>query len=203
MNNAFDFKLIIYRSSREKDEKVDMNIKIKDLENLGFLNCHRFPFLYLHDSRNFNSISQNKSFLNSFYENSIKTKNYKVLAHQDQLYKDFLPRNFISYYPTNNSIDATDFYSINKKCLNRFNKIVLDPLIEESSGSKNLDWFVYDDESMNFLMKMENSELKVDSNIKVINHKVYFQDKLPFIKLSNKQVKQIFINVNLNSEVKY
>ena len=201
MRSVFDFKLIMYRSAKDKDEKVDLNIPIKDLENMGFLKSPRIPFLYLCDSRNFNCISSNKNFLKTLHENSIKNNNYKVLIHQDLIYRDYLPRCFTSYLPSNSTGDNTELYNLSKRCLNNFNKITLDPL----TGNKidRFDWFVYDDESLNFLIKMENTEFVIDSNIKTINSKIYFQDKLQFISLSNKEVKNIFLNINLNSSVIY
>jgi len=47
------------------------------------------------------------------------------------------------------------------------------------SEKENSDWFIYDDESLNFLMEMEKTNFELDQLIKFDKNnknKVYFQD---------------------------
>ena len=52
----------------------------------------------------------------------------------------------------------------------------MSPLVSEKENS---DWFIYDDESLNFLMEMEKTNFELDQLIKFDKNnknKVYFQD---------------------------
>ena len=57
------------------------------------------------------------------------------------------------------------------------------------SGDNNLDWFIYDDESLNFLGAFEREQFITESNVKYIEDngtKVIFEDR--YVTLNEKQV---------------
>lgn len=78
--------------------------------------------------------------------------------------------------------------------VNAFNKLNLDPIIGEDDKS---NWIVYDDESLNFLMNLENTVLEISNNVKVIDGSVFLQDKLPYLTLNTKEYPQIFVDLEL------
>ena len=51
---------------------------------------------------------------------------------------------------------------------------------------ENIDWFIYEIESMNFLMEMEQKEFTQTNSIKYINAKVYLEDSVD--KNKNKKI---------------
>ena len=73
-----------------------------------------------------------------------------------------------------------------------------DDEIKKTEG--DLDWFVYDDESMNFLTSLDKEEFKLSSNIKFLNQKdqgskVLFEDVLESTKLREEEMKDMFIDL--------
>lgn len=202
LENIFDLQLLIFRSIKEDTEsKIDLDICIGDLSTLGLLKSHKYPFLKLSDSRNFNKISKNEDFVKSVYENSLKILNFKALTHLDLIYRDYLPRIFISYFPKNHCADVPQVYLTNKKSINVFSQLTLDPLIGEEQSQHN-DWFIYDDESLNYLISEDTFEISPNANIKFRNEEIFFQDKLPYMILPNKEYKYIFITIHINKDVK-
>jgi hypothetical protein len=114
------------------------------------------------------------------------------------IYKNYLPRInpllLLRSYP-----ELEEYFQSCKKGVNQLNKFYLDPLISEK---ENLDWFIYDDESLNFLMGVEKIEFNVAETVKSVNdneNRVYFQDKYPYILLSNKEYKSFYIVLNLGN----
>lgn len=116
------------------------------------------------------------------------------------------------YFPRANSIlilkrfpEYEHYFNLNKRGVNQLNRIFMDPLISEN---ENLDWFIYDDESLNFLIDMEGEEFTTEEKVEyaTLNHpnegenssKVYFQDKYPYVILSNREYKNICVAFNLN-----
>ena len=66
------------------------------------------------------------------------------------------------------------------------------------SGDNNLDWFIYDDESLNFLSAFEREQFITESNVKYIEDngtKVIFEDRYKNVTLNEKQFTKLFINV--------
>ena len=147
----FDFKLSLFRSIKDETEsKIDQDIKISDLAELGLLKSHKFPFLSLVDSRNFNKIKK-------VDDNIFKSKSFDIRSHLDLIYKNYLPRNYISYALRNSSIDITDLFKISKNAVNVFSKLEINPMIGEAEIK--IDWFIYNDESLSFLMNSEREEI--------------------------------------------
>ena len=69
----------------------------------------------------------------------------------------------------------------------------------------NLDWFVYDDESMNFLTTLDKEEFKMSSNIKFFsqkeqNSKVLFEDVYESTKLREEEMKNMFVDISYPTE---
>ncbi len=59
------------------------------------------------------------------------------------------------------------------------------------SGDNNLDWFIYGDESLNFLGASEREQFMTESNVKYIKDnvtKVIFEDRYKNVSLNEKQV---------------
>ena len=91
-----------------------------------------------------------------------------------------------------------------KKQIKDFFELTLDPLISEKG---NLDWFIYDDESLNFLTNMDalkEFDIEENKNIRFdTNNKIYFQDKLPEVTLLKNEYKSflyyVFISVDFKS----
>ncbi len=180
----------------QKDSKIDKNVSLAYLEELGLLKSYKFPFLFLTDSRNYNKIFKDSEFVKSVYK-KIKTENTNPVRGLYNLYRDYLPRSIVSYSPKNNISDISRLYRLSKKGVNMFCKLELDSIIDDAKSN----WFSYDDESLNFLMNVDNLEILQEEKINVKNGKIYFQDKLPYIMLPNKDYKSIVAKVIVNKEV--
>lgn len=74
----------------------------------------------------------------------------------------------------------------------------LSPLVSEKENS---DWFIYDDESLNFLMEMEKTKFELDQIIKIDKNdrnKVYFQDNYKNITLLKREYSHILIEITFD-----
>jgi hypothetical protein len=174
-------KLVCYRDLKI-DSKIDSTVTLEKLENLGLIKPKHNSFI-LSDSRNFNHICFDNVEL---IENILKKFEIKNL---DLIYSNYLPRCINSY-----TDDVISHYNSNKKGINQFNKLNLDPLI-------NTDWFIYDDESLNLLTNM-SFKSEVEETIKIKNNIIYFQDKLPYITLPNKEYKLFFLSIIITTDVR-
>lgn len=221
LNDIFDLKLNMFRSIKDDlESKIDLDVKLSEISDLGILKSYKFPFLTLSDSRNFHKISKNENFMKTVYENSIKNKKFDIRKHLDLIYRDYLPRSFPAYYIKNSNYDLADLYKISKKGVNTFSRLELNPIISEGESNIYYDWFVYDDESLNFLMSYENSENSETSeselnksnslptNMKVVIDsttklkRILFQDKLPYMILPNKEYRSIFLYIRVSQDVR-
>ena len=81
----FDLHLIIFRSMKEESEtKIDFDMKLNELSDLGLIKNYRFPFFYFKDNTNSDfQIKCNKE----FYEEINKFEDSR------RVYKKYLPRN--------------------------------------------------------------------------------------------------------------
>ena len=70
--------------------------------------------------------------------------------------------------------ELEDYFIRNKKGYNEFTPFKRNIL---TCDKKTIDWFIYDQESIRFLLEMEKNEYIENSNLKYINGKVYFEDK--------------------------
>jgi hypothetical protein len=160
-----------------------------DLHRLGFLKNYKFPFFIFKDNRNMVKKIKLDSMV---YEHILQTDEYYLI------YKHYLPR----HRPMDlfkHSPDVEEFFNSNKKAINELNKLHLDPLITEK---ENFEWFVYDDESLNFLMDMEKVNFKVHDTIKFNDSSVLFEDRYRAVMLSSKQCKRFYISITFDMVTK-
>jgi len=168
---AFDLNLCFYDDVRPpQDNKVSVDILLDHLHFLGLLKNHRAPFLVF--KQNFAPIK---------YTYSSITKRKKLLEIDDSkynqysIYFDFLPR-MVRWVP--NSLlahpEIENYYTRNKKGINMFVPYRRNKLTCEDD---NIDWFIYDKESINFLHEMNQTKFKDFAGLKYINGNVYFEDK--------------------------
>ena len=171
---AFDLNLCFYDDVKPPQQnKVSEDILIDHLHFLGLLKNHRAPFLVLKQN-----IASNKY----IYSNEMQLEKFSEIDNtkynQYAGFFDFLPRmvkwvpNFLLAHP-----EIENYYERNKKGYNEFlpyrrNKLTCD--------DDNIDWFIYDKESINFLHEMNKTDFKDFAGLKYINGKVYFEDKCVF-----------------------
>ena len=187
----FDLHLCLYKDIKQDYEnKIDLEMKLDDLHRLGILKNYKKPFFYL---------SENKMPL-FFYNNEIYKETYKNINENKNfyyLYKNYLPRvntlNKLSFSP-----EIYFFNKFNKNNFNVFSKYFTNPLIGED---EKLDWFIYDNESLNFLIEMYKKPMKIKSEIKYINDKIYFIDKneeKDVIEYANDDIKNFYIDLSID-----
>ena len=168
---AFDLNLCFYDDVRPpQDNKVSEDILLDHLHLLGLLKNHRAPFLVL---------KQNFAPIKYTYSSITKRKKLQEIDdtkyNQYSIYFDFLPR-MVRWVP--NSLlahpEIENYYTRNKKGINMFVPYRRNKLTCEDD---NIDWFIYDKESINFLHEMNNTKFKDFVGLKYINGNVYFEDK--------------------------
>ena len=168
---------------------MSFDVKIDELHKEGLLKNHKHPFFIFKDNRtpsNFLFCETNMSKKKSVLEKIINT-NYNQYAQ----YCVYLPRvdtfNLIESHP-----EIEKYFDKSKEALNKFEKFQLNSTISEK---EDLDWFIYDDESMKFLLKMQKMNIKVLSQFKYIKGKLYFQDMCENQILTEEDLTKVFINV--------
>lgn len=75
----------------------------------------------------------------------------------------------------------------------------MDPLISEN---EHTDWFMYDDESLDFLINMEKVEFVVEQKVKISSEtdkKIYFQDKHRDMLLDDCETKPFLLKSRINN----
>ena len=184
----FDLHLAIYRSLKiETETKVDFDMTLGTLKGIGLLKNHKFPFFIFRDNRNTGNLIMTYE---DKYEilKTISENEYELYT----IYQNYLPRvgtlNILNARP-----ELETYYQSAKKGLNKLSSYRLNPLISENN---NLEWFIYDDESLNFLASLEKKSFNILSTIKYAgDNKVYFEDKFPKVTLKEKDIEKFFINV--------
>lgn len=85
--------------------------------------------------------------------------------------------------------------------INQLSKISFDVLISDEDSK---DWYIYDYESICFLLKSEKMEsTKTENTVIFKNNEIYFQDKLSYIDISLfQQHKQFIMFIMVNKQVK-
>lgn len=157
------------------------------LKEIGLLKNHKFPFFIFGDNRNTGNVIMTYE---DKYEilKTISENEYELYT----IYQNYLPRvgtlNILNARP-----ELETYYQSAKKGLNKLSSYRLNPLISENN---NLEWFIYDDESLNFLASLEKKNFNILSTIKYTgDNKVYFEDKFPNITLKEKDIEKFFMNV--------
>ena len=171
---AFDLNLCFYDDVKPVQEnKVSEDVLVDHLHFLGLLKNYRAPFLVL--KLNFAPIKYT-------YSSEIKRQRLKEIDdtkyNQYSIYYDFLPR-MVRWVP--NALlahpEVENYYARNKKCYNDFIPYRRNKLTCEDD---NIDWFIYDKESINFLHEMSKKEFKDFAGLRYINGKLFFEDKCVF-----------------------
>jgi hypothetical protein len=190
--HLFDLHLCLFEDFKpDYENKIAYNIKIDDLHSLGLIKNYNFPFF---------TFKQNKMPL-SFIYNSLKFNDLikKVIDNDNNyfyFYSIYLPRNNC-LNQLNSNPELEDYFRNNKKGYNEFSRFKSNSLI----GKNDFDWFIYDNESMKFLLKMNRINIPVGSSLEEINGHLYYEDKVEKIKNINqikKDISKIFVNLTFD-----
>ena len=133
--------------------------------------------------------------MNKFnYLNEIQNQIINNNFEKYLIYNKYLPRiNIINQL--NSHPELENYYQDSKKGICEMSSYNINELI---SGDNNLDWFIYDDETLNFLSSLEEKTFTTESNIKYIYNngtKVIFEDRYKNVTLSYKHFAKMFINI--------
>ena len=173
-SQLFDLSLCFYDDIKPSQEnKLSENVLLDKLHILGLLKNHRAPFLIL---------KENFAPLSYIYSPTHRTQSLKEISNsknnQYAMYYDFLPNiikwnpNFLLAHP-----ELENYFIRNKKGYNDFSPYRRNKL---TCDDDNIDWLIYDKESINFLMEMNKKEFKEIACLKYINGGVYFEDKVKY-----------------------
>ena len=225
--SLFDVHLALYKKIKSDNEtKINFHVTFNELHQKGLLKNPKYPFFIFKDNRNNGDLIQ-------FHEDKVEfLKKLKEKKYETYLmYKEYLPRvnplNILNCHP-----EFETFFQFSKNSITELSEYNINPLIYEGKeindkkGKKNakteiinetdekgnetkkdLDWFVYDDESMNFLTTLDKEEFKQNSNIKFLknNNKVIFEDIYIYDdsqelndsnKLTEKDMENLLVNVS-------
>ena len=168
---AVDLNLCFYDDVKPpQDNKVSIDVFLDHLHFLGLLKNHRAPFLVLKQNYAPITYTYSKKAKRQILQEIIDTK-----FNQYSMYFDFLPR-MVRWVP--NALlahpEVENYFVRNKKGYNEFIPYRRNKLTCEDD---NIDWFIYDKESINFLHEMNKTQFKDFTGLKYINGKVYFEDK--------------------------
>ena len=210
----FDVHLAPFRKlKRDNETKLDFNLTFENLHNKGLLKNPKYPFFIFKDNRNNGDMLQ-------FHEDKIEALK-KIKDNENEiylLYENYLPR-ISPLIILNSNPELENFYQETKPAINQLSEYNINPLIykrkkKEDKKSKKekkenieeepkneLDWFVYDDESMNFLTTLDKEDFKLSSNIKFLEDenqksKVLFEDVYENNRLTEEEMKNMFVNVS-------
>ena len=185
--DIFDFSLCFYDTIvPEHENRVADYISIEKLHEMHILKNYRTPFFILKSNFMPDSyIYSNNYKLDQMKE--IKDSKYNHYA----MYLDYIPKiikwnlNILLAHP-----ELEDYFVRNKRGYNEFNPFKRNIL---TCDKKTIDWFIYDKESIKFLIEMQNLEFIKNTNLKYINGKIYFEDKLE---------SEIYLRKNLDKKKK-
>ena len=206
----FDFYLCFYDTIVQPHEnRVADYIVLDKLHDLHILKNYRTPFFILKDNFMPSSYIYSGNYkLDQLKE--VKDSNFNHYA----MYLDYLPKslkwnfNLVMAHP-----ELEDYFVRNKKGYNEFMPFKRNML---TCDKKTIDWFIYDQESMKFLLEMEKKEFVENSNLKYINGQLYFEDKYEEImvkktpnsdqkrkfsfskKLGDKDLSKVLINLTID-----
>ena len=188
--NLFDLQICLYNQIKpDYENKINYNVKIDLLHEKGLLKNHKYPFFLLRDNRT--------PFSFNFCSNQIKSDLLKNVMDTDYelnaMYSLYLPKvnimNKLNSFP-----HLEDYFIRSKKGYNEFTPFNLNPLLNEHD---QFDWFIYDEESMNFLINMNKTEIEIESKLKLIKNKLYFMDIIENeqILINEQNLKNFFLNL--------
>ena len=190
--NLYDLHLCLYSQIKpEYENKISNDIKIDSLHEKGFIKNAKYPFFIFKDNKLPYSFMSNSSHLKSDLLKNVIDSGYDGNA----IYSLYLPR-INTVYKINSFPELEDYFIKNKKSYNEFNHFNLNELLNEHD---KFDWFIYDNESMNFLINMNKINIDVKSKLKLIDEKLYFEDicddENVNLNFTEKDVEKIFLKI--------
>ena len=194
--SLFDVHLAPFRKiKKDIDTKLDFNLTFESLHKKGLLKNPKYPFFIFKDNKNNGNIIQ-------FHEDKINILK-KIIENENEyylLYNKYLPR-INPFIILNSNPELEILFQELKSCINNISEYNINPLIYKNNNESKIDWFVYDDESMNFLTTLDKEEFKLNSNIKFLEeenqkNKVLFEDVYENIKLKEEEFKNMFVNIS-------
>jgi len=190
--NLYDLHLCLYCQLKpDYENKISYDIKIDALHEKGFIKNAKYPFFIFQNNKLPYSFITNSSQLKSDFLKNVIDSGYDDHA----LYSLYLPR-INTIYKLNCYPELEDYFIRNKKCYNEFNHFNLNELLNDH---EKLDWFIYDNESMNFLINMNKTNIEVKSKLKLINERLYFEDVCDDeninLNFTEKDLGKIFLNI--------
>ena len=191
--NLFDLHLCLYRQIKpEYENKISNDIKIDALHEKGFIKNAKYPFFIFKDNRLPYAFMSSSSHLKSDLLKNVIDSGFD----ENAIYSLYLPR-INTLYKLNCFPELEDYFIRNKKCYNEFNHFNLNELLNDH---EKLDWFIYDNESMNFLINMNKTNIEVKSKLKLIDEKLYFEDVCDDeevnLNFSEEDVGKIFLKIH-------
>ena len=217
----FDVHLAPFRKlKRDNETKLDFDLTFENLHNKGLLKNPKYPFFIFKDNRNIGDMIQ-------FHEDKIDllTKIKENKGETYLLYENYLPR-ISPLIILNSNPELEQFFQKAKPAISQLSEYNINPLInkrkkeekdkkkkkkkenkteeetkDELNKKNELDWFVYDDESMNFLTSLDKEEFKLSSNIKFLEEEnqqstVLFEDVYENTNITEEEMKNMFVNVS-------
>ena len=193
--SLFDLQICLYQQIKpDYENKINFDVKIDALHEKGLLKNHRYPFFIFKDNKT--------PFSFNFCSNQIKSDILRnVIDCQydgNAIYSFYLPR-ANTFYKINSFPHMEDFFYRNKKGYNDFTPFNLNPLLTEHD---KFDWFIYDNESMSFLINMNKINIDIKSKLKLIKKNLYFEDTIEDEKIILKEENLSNFFLNLLFEVK-
>ena len=193
--SLFDLQTCLYRQIKpDYENKINFDVKIDALHEKGLLKNQKYPFFIFKDNKS--------PFSFNFCSNQIKSDILKTVIDcgydGNAIYSFYLPRTN-TFYKINSFPHMEDFFYRNKKGYNDFTPFNLNPLLTEHD---QFDWFIYDNESLNFLINMNKINIDIKSKLKLIKKKLYFEDTIEDEKITLKEENLNDFFLNLLFEVK-
>ena len=191
--NLYDLQICLYRQIKpDYENKISFDEKIDALHEKGLLKNYKYPFFIFKDNKT--------PFSFNYCSNQIKSDILRAMIDCEfdgnALYSFYLPR-VNTLYKINSFPQLEDYFFRNKKGYNDFTPFNLNPLLNEHD---QFDWFIYDNESMNFLINMNKTNIEVKSKLKLIDEKLYFEDVCDDeevnLNFSEEDVGKIFLNIH-------
>ena len=178
---------------------------LEKLHELHILKNYRTPFFILKSNFTPDSYIYSGNYkLDQLKE--IKDSKFNYYAK----YLDYMPKmikwnsNLLLAHP-----ELEDYFIRNKRGYNEFSPFKRNVL---TCDKKTIDWFIYDQESIKFLLETQKLEYIENSNLKYINGKIYFEDRVDdgnkkmdrkkslslTKKLKDKDLTMFFINLKID-----
>ena len=204
--HIFDFSLYFYDTIfPDHENRIADYFSLEKLHELHILKNYRTPFFILKSNFTPDSYIYSGNYkLDQLKE--IKDSKFNYYAK----YLDYMPKmikwnsNLLLAHP-----ELEDYFIRNKRGYNEFSPFKRNVL---TCDKKTIDWFIYDQESIKFLLETQKLEYIENSNLKYINGKIYFEDRVDdgnkkmdtknslslTKKLKDKDLTMFFINLKID-----